>query len=349
MSSFNLNSILSKNVLDRNVFIYGAEEFLVEDSLNKILNRFYPNTENDYSFNKIDATETPIGSLIDIANTFSMLGDKTTIVCKNIDVYFKGKRSKTDKELNKFLNYIQNPLDTTICIFCSQNEKLTSSKAKSLPSPYQQLIDNFDSISHPKVWPNQFQAWTKSRLEQNKINVDNQVIEILLSQTPQNLRDINNQIEKIKTAAIETEINTDTILNIIGSSRKYNIYELQKAITSKRLPDALSITENIYKNSKDSITTIISVLNSFFTKVLLLKDLRNSGLNQYELATKIGVPSFFLKDYMQSVDLFSTEELENLFILLAETDFNIKFKNENRLILIENMIIDIINDNNLSK
>lgn len=339
----NISNIINQGLPQKDILLIGVEEYNIQSDLDKVLNKFYSNSDEDYNFHKIDATEHSLGALLDIANSFPMLGEKTTIVCKNFNQYFEGRLKKGDKNILNLENYFKNPNPTTRLILCVAQEKFSKVKNNKFPKPWDQIVESCDSVFYPKVWPNNFPKWINTKLNENGIKTNEEVIRVILSQTPENLRDIGNQVEKIVTyLGDKKSLDEKEIFNIIGNSRIFNVFELQKQVISRNLESALHILKNIYTNSKSDIIAISSIFNNFFKNVLKLIDNRNNSSNKYDLARQIGVSPFFVDDLRLAASNYNDKEIEKIFILLSETDLKLKSSNENQLNLVSKLLIDIM-------
>lgn len=344
MAITDLNKILSKSILNDDVLLFGVEEYNVESDLNKLLKKFYPNTENDYNFYTIDSDEQGLSEFLDIASSFPMLGDRVTIVCKNFHNYFDDKTKKGKKNKERIKNYYYDPSPTTRIIACAVQDKFSRVKINKIPEPYKSISAKADTIFYPKVWPDKYHNWIRNKFSENGIKTRDDVVRVILSQTPDNLRDIGNQIEKIVTfLGEEKELNENKIFKIIGNNRKYNVFELQKQVIKRDLNQALYIAQNIYTNSKTDLSRICATLSIFFKNLLKYIELNPAQRsNKFDVAKLIGVSPMFVNDYQLATKNYRPKDLEKIFILLSETDYKLKSSGENSLILINKLLIEVI-------
>lgn len=339
----NSQNILKKNTLNGDILLIGVEEYNIDQDFKLILDKFFPNRDEDYNFHKVDATEQSLSSVIDLANSFPMLGDNTTIVCKNFHVYFEGRIKKSDKNPALIENYLKNPNPSTRLILCASQDKFSKIKDDKFPKPWDILAKNCETVFYRKVWPDKYPNWIQNKFSENSINTSQEVIRVILSQTPENLRDIGNQIEKIITfLSSKKELDVDIIYKIIGNSRTYNVFELQKQVIRRNLESSLDILKNIYTNSKADIISITSIFSNFFKNVLKFYELKEFQNDKFTLARKIGISPFFINDIKLAASSYNPKEIEKIFILLSETDLKLKSTSESQLNLITKLLINII-------
>lgn len=337
-----LKVLLSTNKVPRIIFIYGAEEFLIEQALNSILNKFYPNRNSDYNFNKFHSDDIDLVNLLDYCNSYSLLSDENIVLIKSFESYFKGRAKKNDPVLNRLVSYINDPSDTTVLIITCLNEDLVKGKAKVSAEPYKSLLANAFCVAYPKVYPNQFNQWIKDEFAGKGKLISDKGVYLILSQTQQNLRDIYNQIEKIDSYFIGVKnIPDEEIIAIVGQSREYNVFELQKAISRRNIHNSLDICNNIMNTSDDSIK-IIAILFNFFKNLLKYYEVSRKSLSKYDIAKSLGINPFFIEDYSIAANQFGMFEVEDIFLILQKYDRIFKTSSPNQNVMMTELIYKIV-------
>jgi len=78
---------LKKGVIAPCYLLYGEEEYLIDEALNKILDIIVPPGDRDFSLFSLEGENTDMDSLIDNLLTPSLLGDRKVIVVKNTTIF----------------------------------------------------------------------------------------------------------------------------------------------------------------------------------------------------------------------------------------------------------------------
>lgn len=337
-----LKVLLSAKDVPRIVFIYGAEEFLIEHALNSFLNKFYPNRDKDYNFNKFHSDDIDVISLLDHCNSYSLLASENIVLIKGFENYFKGRAKKNDPVLNKLVNYINEPSDSTVLIITCLNEDLVKGKAKVSAEPFKSLLSNSYCIPFTKVYPNQFNDWIRDEFAKRGKKISEKGIYLILSQTQQNLRDIFNQIEKIDSYFLNVDtIPDDEISEIIGQSREFNVFELQKAVSRRNINSSIEICSHIMNTSDDSIK-IIAILFSFFKNLLKFYEVSRKSISKFDLARSLGINPYFIEDYSIASKNYGMSEVEDIFLVLCDFDKMFKTSSPNQNVMMTELIITIV-------
>jgi DNA polymerase-3 subunit delta len=340
--SVELKKLLSLDKAPKIIFIYGAEEFIIEQSLNKILNKFYPNRNTDYNFNKFHSDEIDLINVLDYCNSYSMLSEENVVLLKDFEKYFKGRRKKNDPKLTSLLNYLNDPSETTVFVITCLDEDLVKGKAKVNAEPYKTLIQKSYSIPIPVVYSNSYNSWVSNEFRSRNKSISEKGIYLILSQTQQNLRDIYNQIDKIDAYfSNSNEIPDDEIVSLLGQSRDYNIFELKNAVSKRNINSSLEICQNILKSSDEPISIVANLFN-FFKNLLKYYEASQKSYNKYELAKIVNVNYNYLSEFNYAARQYHYKEVENILIYLCDYDRILKTSSPNSLVLMTELLTKII-------
>ena len=69
---------------------------------------------------------------------------------------------------------------------------------------------------------------------------------------------------------------------------------------------------------------IVSVLTSYFTKLWKLHGMQGRGTSDKEIAARVGVSPYFIKEYQQTIRRFNRSSVENAFASLLAADYELK-------------------------
>ena len=148
-----------------------------------------------------------------------------------------------------------------------------------------------------------------------KISPD--AVELLISNIGSDLNRIDSELDKLNFIFSDNKsISKDDIEKHVGINKKFNIFELQKALGLRNFSDAFKIIQYLNENPKENpIVMILSGIHSYFQKLLLIKSIGNN----YE---KIGINPYFMKEYENAASRFSMKQLVNAMeqILIADLE-----------------------------
>lgn len=337
------------------IFLFGEEEFLLEEAFNKIVSHFVPNPADYYDFDALDGDDISEIILSSKCTSYPMASERRIVAVKRFDKIFTSRSKKPDKG-SPFAAYLDNPSPSTILVLSAGIDTFSGiasslsgknpDKAEKMISgakfPYSLLLAKYDWIEFPRIYDNQLPAWANARINSLGKSFDAAAIELLLAQTPPSVRDINNEIEKIALYyESKKNISQEDIVKITGSNRSFNVFELQNAIGEKNLNKSLNILYNMLAADRQEML-IITMLTRYFLAVWKLQEEMQTTDNPAALAGKIGVAPFFVKDYQATARRYKPAQVNKALISLCEADLLLKSSGSDNLLVMQNLITNII-------
>jgi DNA polymerase-3 subunit delta len=121
----------------------------------------------------------------------------------------------------------------------------------------------------------------------------------------------------------DTIINDKHIEENIGISKDFNNFELRKALGEKNLVKANRIINYFSENSKNNpLVMTISLLNSFFTQLLLFHGLQDKS--KRAVAKSLGVNPYFIDEYFLAARNYPMRKVAKVIATLRDADVKSK-------------------------
>ena len=118
-------------------------------------------------------------------------------------------------------------------------------------------------------------------------------------------------------------IRIDDVTSVVGMSKQYNIFELQKAIGRRNAARSIEIMERML-NAGESPISMIVMLSRYFQKLWVVQELRSTHTPNFQLASALGVSPFFLEEYYAASSNYQDEMFAQCFVALTEADEALK-------------------------
>ena len=340
------------------IFLFGQEEFLIGEALEKLINSYFPNKKNTYDFDLLDGGEIDERTIVERCSSFPMMSEKRLVVVKNTEKLFTGRSKKADRN-SSLAKYLSSPSVFSTLVFVAfidtfsgigaglagKNKAKFEKMIEQAKYPYNILLKNYDWIEFPKLYDNQIITWIRERFKIYGKQISQEAANLLFALTSGELRDIANEVEKICLFVGDSkEITLDDISKVTGNRRTNNVFELQKAIGVKNIALANEILFNMLATERQEML-IITMLTRYFIAIWKVQELLQKTKDSKEIADAIGVNSYFIKDYIEPAKIYSNKATENAIISLCEADFELKSSGGNNILTLQNLIEKIINYN----
>jgi DNA polymerase-3 subunit delta len=336
------------------LLVFGEEEFLVEEALHIIIDQLLKQSISEFELERYNAEELPLSNLAEIANTSSLLANRRILFVKNAEKYLQKASSKKEVTKSPFAKYLEKPSENTILLLQASHSSLngltkqisgktSSSSSKKIGFPFDEIINNYNWLEFPKVWPNEYPKWIDNRAKKMGLSIQPAAIELLISKAGDGLRNLANELEKLFVYLNgRTVVTLDDVMEIAGSSKDYTVFDLQKSIAMKKLDSTIKILIELLRYDRQEML-ILTILQKFFIVLWKLSEL-DLNTNKYQLASKLGINAFFLDDYLLAIKKYPPEKIAHALNALMEADVNIKSSGADNLYIMISTVYKILSD-----
>ncbi len=216
--------------------------------------------------------DVTVATILTHAKRFPMMSEKQVVIVKE---------AQDIQDLNKeggaklLLSYLANPLPSTILVLCHKHKSLD--KRKELGKKADQLAT---SLNFKKPYENQLGEFISEYVTEKGYRIEDGAIRILAEYVGNDLNRLANEIDKVLIdSAKESAIKADTVMSLVGISKEYNIFELQKAFVTKDTYQAAKIASYFERNTKKNpVIPMVAVLYAFFSKLLVASTLSDTQI-----------------------------------------------------------------------
>ena len=156
-----------------------------------------------------------------------------------------------------------------------------------------------------------------------KINIDDRAVMALCEFVGNDLHRLTNEIDKLMIASTSNSISVEQVMNGVGVSKEYNIFELQKAIIRKDTLLANRIVNYFEANTrKNPLIPVVAFLYSFFSKLLAASQCPDKS--DKGLVSTLKISPYAAKDYIYALRQYPTDKIIYSITSLKEADLKLK-------------------------
>lgn len=317
LKNFKINSV-------NYYLLYGANSGLIHETIDKI---FKPNSsKNVLNYEEIDILGNVQSFKEQLFNKSFFDNDKLIII----------KRA-SDKILDLIKEIIEkSPEEIKILIISGTLEKKSKlrnyfeKEDKTVIIPFYE--DNYQSLL----------LMVQKTFKEKKINVSNEIINLIIERSRSDRINIANELEKIISyAKVNNKINIKDALKLTNLSENYGISELVDQKLAKNVKKTINILNENNLTPEDNIL----ILRTFINKLKRLKKLKNDlkknkNVDQVLSSTR---PPIFWKDLIlikQQLGTWSIAEIKILINKINDLELIIKKNNQISDWLLNNFILE---------
>jgi DNA polymerase III subunit delta len=308
------SSIINKiggNNLKPVYLLHGSEPYFINKFVDKVLEVAIPDFEKGFNEYILFGKDISSNDVMGNARKFPMMADRQLVVIKEAqqmsDIGTKDAQERLEK-------YAKNPLESTILVLAfdaEMDERKAWVKA---------FAEKGEVLKFASFYDSEIPNFIMETCRNEGLKISPKAVQLLTDHIGNNLSAIVNEIQKIKLNQKDSvEIDANTIQEFVGISKEYNIYELQKALTSRSYAKSLQIFTYFSKNEKENPFIVnLATLYGFFSKVLLVHAYR--GAPSAEIAAALKVNPYFVKDYEKAAAVYPIPQLMQIIKALNVAD-----------------------------
>ncbi|MDB4242200.1 DNA polymerase III subunit delta [Polaribacter sp.] len=309
-----INTIVSdikKGNLKPIYFLMGEESYYIDKISDFIEETVLDEAEKGFNQQVMYGRDATIEDIVGAAKRYPMMAERQVLIVK--------EAQDLSRNIEKLVSYADNPQPTTVLVLNYKYKKLD--KRKKL---YKVIAKSGLIFESKKLYENQVSDWIRRVLSGKKYQVEPKAAQMLVEFLGTNLSKISNELDKLMLILPEgTIINPTHIEENIGISKDYNNFELRKAVGEKNVVKANRIIAYFAENPKNNpLVMTISLLNSFFTQLLLFHSLDDRSKNS--VAKMLGVNPFFVDEYFLAARNYPMRKVAQVIAFLRDADIKSK-------------------------
>ena len=292
-------------------FLMGEEPYYIDKISEFIEDNVLTEEEKGFNQMVLYGRDVAIEEISDNAKRFPMMSERQVVIVK--------EAQDLSRTIEKLVSYVENPQPSTVLVICYKYK--TIDKRKKLYKAIQKSGLVYES---KKLYENQVADWITRVLSGKKYQIESKAALMLVEFLGNDLSKINNELGKLMVVLpVGSVITPKDIEENIGISKDYNNFELRKAIGERNVYKSNMIINYFAQNQKaNPIVVTITLLNSFFTQLLIYHSLKDKSKNN--VAKALGVNPFFVSDYITAAKNYPMRKVSQVISFLRDADVKSK-------------------------
>ena len=292
-------------------FLMGEEAYYIDKISDYIENNILTDEEKGFNQMVLYGRDVTIDDVVANAKRFPMMAEKQVIIVK--------EAQDLSRTIENLVPYAENPQPTTVLVLCYKYKKLDKRKKLS-----KVISKNGCLFESKKLYENQVGEWIESNLKGKGFGIEPKANIMLLEFLGTNLAKIDNELQKLALVLPKgTTINPSHIEENIGISKDFNNFELRKAVGEKQVVKVNQIANYFTQNPKSNpLVMTVSLLNSFFTQLLMYHGLKDKG--RINVAKSLKINPYFVNEYQSAARNYPMRKVAQVISLLRSADMKSK-------------------------
>ena len=304
-------------------FLWGDEDYLIEKRAQNIKKEILKNDINELNYRAVDNPSFSLFSELLRTNAM-MFGDVVIqIKCAKYFLESKNKEKLDDKQTKELIDAINNISERIHIILICPTPRGEKKKPDSRKKLYKELI----KITKPEEYQS-YKTYEEYKLipvikkiaNEKGLKINQNECSLIIQTVGSSLRDIANQLEKLKLYAYPNDLITPEMIKDIVSNNT-DIYNLVDLILKKDYKQALYDISELLQ--KEHYLPSLAFIQTTFSNLVRLKLYANT-CSSYELAIKLNQNEYVLNKNLEKIKNINLNELIRLKINLTNAEYKLK-------------------------
>ncbi len=285
--------------------IHGNEQLLIDRAAALIGERSAAGDPSGMNRQSFDGAEADPREIALAASAYPMLGSRRLVIVKDAD-----KLNSTEP----IEAYLADPSPTTTLV-------LIASRPDFRQKLFQAAKERAVLVECRAPYDDKIASWIEAEIASAGRSLDAEGIELLRISAGTSLAELSQELEKLYTyVGARKGITAGDVAAVVGVSRQFSVFDLQRALGSRDARSALAILARMI-DAGENMTKCIAQLTGYFEKLWLIPA---AGLGQDQAASLLGVRPFFVREYLAARRNFTDGMLSDCFLALRDADLALK-------------------------
>lgn len=275
--------------------LFGEEAYLKHQYKEKLLNALNPDGDT-MNFSRYEGKGVDVKQLIDLCETMPFFAERRIILLEDTG-FFKNK-------CEELADYMKSLPDYLVLVFSESEVDKRSRMYKAVKSGGR--VTEFAKQDEKTLM-----RWAAGILGKEGRKITQRDMELFLTKTGTDMGNIRMELEKLITYTEGQDIvSAEDIEAVCVTQITNKIFDMVRAVTEKNQKRALELYYDLL-TLKEPPMRILFLLAKQFRQLLLTKKMSGEGASQNEIATRLGVPSFVVRNISACARSYTVEELEH--------------------------------------
>lgn len=274
--------------------LFGEEAYLKQQYKEKLLNALNPDGDT-MNFSRYEGKGIDVKQVIDLCETMPFFADRRIILLEDTG-FFKNK-------CEELADYMKSLPDYLVLVFAESEVDKRSRMYKAVKSSGR--VTEFAKQDEKTLM-----RWAAGILGKEGKKITQRDMELFLTKTGTDMGNIRMELEKLVAYTEGKDIVAAEDIEAVCVTQTTNkIFDMVRAVTEKNQKKALELYYNLL-TLKEPPMRILFLLAKQFRQLLLTKKMAGEGASQNEIASRLGVPSFVVRNISACARSYTVEELE---------------------------------------
>lgn len=317
-----INEDIKAGKYKRAYLLYGEEDYLKKQYKDKLKEAITLGDTMNYGY--FEGKGIDVNSLIEMSETMPFFADYRLVVVENSG-FFKGANER-------MAEYVEKIPESTVMVF-------VESEVDKRGKLYKRVKEKGHECEMTVQTPAVLEKWILGILGREGKRITKEAIDYFLSISGSDMTNIYGELEKLICYCMDKEaIDVADIKEITTEQISAKIFDMIDALGYKNPKRTLDIYYDLI-NTKEPPMRILFMLTRQFNIMLQVKELKEQGMGQKDIASRLSMQPFIVGKAMKQTGNFKGTTLRAAIHEAVDMEKNIKSGNMDEKMGVELLLI----------
>lgn len=288
--------------------LYGDEAYLKQQYKHNLVKALNPD-DDTMNFSHYEGKGVDVKQLIDLCETMPFFAERRVILLEDTG-FFKNKSEELADYMKELPDYL--------CMVFVESEVDKRNRM------YKAVKACGTIAEFAKQDEKTLMRWAAGILGKAGKKITQRDMELLLTKTGTDMGKLRMELEKLICYTEGRDVVTAEDIEEICTTQTTNrIFDMVRAVTEKNQKRALDLYYDLL-TLKEPPMRILFLLAKQYRQLLQVKQFAEAGLAQQEMASKLGVPSFAVRNIASCARAYTISELEQAIKDFVDAEESVK-------------------------
>lgn len=311
MEPKDLDKQISSKKLAKLYFFYGEEQFLLENKLKAIRKQLIDKDFEEFNYTRLHGKKLSYKDIETEVLSVPFMSDRKMVVISDCGIFGNAK----GKDFAPLCELLSDVPDYMTVIFTEQ--EFDKKKEKNLDV----FQKNGGIVKFSLLSPKQLELWLEKSFEENGKRVLSTDLARMVELCGQSMATVHTEFNKVLNYVGDREkITAEDITSVVSKTTDARIFDIIDNIAEGRTKNVFEELSVLCASSKDSSSTVLSLLSSRMGELLMVKQLHEDRLPAEKIAEYFEPRRhpFVVKKLTEQSRHFSTGYLKKMTLKGAE-------------------------------
>lgn len=299
----------------------------MEEAWRQLVERIVPAKARHFNGERLSAKEYTASQVLTKLNTLPMFGSKQLILVQSPGIWPKEQRSQ-------LLSYLEHPLPSSCLV-------ITSSQKKGMEKLTPAVEAVGVVVQFPALTEKEAPRWLLERARRLEKAITLQAASLLVDLVGLDLYRLERELEKLAIYVGDREkIDLDDVKQTASSQRSFSVFELLRYVSTRQSNRAVTTLKSLILAGEPPLV-ILSLLARQVRLVWQVKDGLSHGMAAAQIAQRISLSPYVIKNYVEQTSHFTETELYLTHQAICEADLALKSTGISPELILETLVFSL--------